>query len=864
MTAPFFGAPMFFPGAPATQRDQDQKTGQLDSTGLAPSIAEQKDAPTTLEPSHSPFRPPPYQSVQYHRYRTSTSTSASVSTTSSPTTTVSWLGPPSSVETPGTSPDTPASSQSYYGSIHRSGSDAKPGFAPMTSIPHKKKNPKNLALNNLAQSSAARPIASPPLTGDASENFDNPGIFSPSFVKPPPPRRKMTALGLTIKTPSSDTFPPAQPVQEVPPTPSALKPAALRQFQSTPSLPLQTSTLSQDPNSAIPQFTSNLTDFPVDETDGLREPEGKLENPDAYPDGPICIYDPHVYLYFEPTAAEASEYDVIFNVASEVKNPFSADDHTKVKVTHLVSAAEELSGDRSFSVTPTDTSQRPSSSDRDLTTSKVTEYIHIPWEHNTDIVPGTGAIPPLHDIIKIIDDRVTSGKRVLIHCQCGVSRSASLIVAYGLFKDTNMTVQEAYDMVKQKSKWIGPNMNLIMQLQEYRNGLLKPSSAVNGQQKSGSKILHGRKDMNDPFAAEASVPQTAPLPQDSSPLKTAPSPIQLENKGNVTAGPSSAPSGFHWPSSTRDDVPADPTIKRSQVDAYPQGSIVNASGQVLHGEPPQVESKTRSRGSSLAIRSERAPPQDRQKPPANIAIPRPFSGAEPLESPRSAEFAMSPFRPGEDDPSFGITSPRETTFAPSPLRISPRHQLPFAPPQEQSLSMAPLAPAEADSMLGLTSPRATSFASSMSSAFPFPPRVVPLRPSAENHKLDAEAGSDLRSQLGFSNNKSATDLYANYALNQPVQPLQPRRSPSPLAVSPPKQEQPDFGDALMSPRATEFTSNPFREALSTPPVQPLSNDGETVVAGGSEEATPVPHDPRSPPLKGSSPIPRNILEVLDQ
>ncbi|KAF2207959.1 hypothetical protein CERZMDRAFT_50148, partial [Cercospora zeae-maydis SCOH1-5] len=83
------------------------------------------------------------------------------------------------------------------------------------------------------------------------------------------------------------------------------------------------------------------------------------------------------------------------------------------------------------------------------------EYIHVKWEHNSDIVPDL-----LH-LCKLIDERVAEGKRVLIHCQCGVSRSASLVVAYGLYKNPSMSVQEAYDAVKRRSKWIGPNMNLI-------------------------------------------------------------------------------------------------------------------------------------------------------------------------------------------------------------------------------------------------------------------------------------------------------------------------------------------------------------------------------------------------------------------
>ncbi|KAF2486613.1 dual specificity phosphatase, partial [Neohortaea acidophila] len=154
--------------------------------------------------------------------------------------------------------------------------------------------------------------------------------------------------------------------------------------------------------------------------------------PEAYPNGPIAVYDPYIDLYLEPTVEEAREYDVIMNVASEVRNPFVG---TTSSTTENASANTEP------------------------------EYIHVKWEHNSDIVPD------LLNLVKLIDERVMQRKRVLIHCQCGVSRSASLVVAYGLYKDPSLSVQEAYDLVKTRSKWIGPNMNLIMQLQEFRSSL---------------------------------------------------------------------------------------------------------------------------------------------------------------------------------------------------------------------------------------------------------------------------------------------------------------------------------------------------------------------------------------------------------
>jgi tyrosine-protein phosphatase len=61
-----------------------------------------------------------------------------------------------------------------------------------------------------------------------------------------------------------------------------------------------------------------------------------------------------------------------------------------------------------------------------------------------------------------------------------------------------------------------------------------------------------------------------------------------------------------------------------------------------------------------------------------------------------------------------------------------------------------------------------------------------------------------------------------------------------------------FGEALMSPRATEFTENPFAMTLSPPePTVPAAEQHKT-----SDQ------DPRSPAHKGVSPITRNIGDVL--
>lgn len=297
-------------------------------------------------------------------------------------------------------------------------------------------------------------------------------------------------------------------------------------------------------------------------------PQSREEKPAAYPGGPICIYESGVFLYFEPTAEQATTFDTIINVASEVNNPFEA----SATATQKDIDARRVDGPPAEDVDFASLSQRPKppsfgARDNSPTTPKAAptikitprhevtidgrkymapEYIHVPWEHNTDIVSD------LHKIVQWMDERIQQRKRILIHCQCGVSRSASLIVAYGLYKDPQMSVQEAYDKAKKRSKWIGPNMNLIMQLQEFRNSLLRQNESRSyhnqgyGRRSAGLTTARSTGgNRYSPFDKDTTsgsqTPRTAPLPPDSDIS------MQRASTGNIMAispGPLSAPSGI--------------------------------------------------------------------------------------------------------------------------------------------------------------------------------------------------------------------------------------------------------------------------------------------------------------------------------
>lgn len=55
---------------------------------------------------------------------------------------------------------------------------------------------------------------------------------------------------------------------------------------------------------------------------------------------------------------------------------------------------------------------------------------------------------------------------VYVHCNAGVSRSASFVIAY-LMRELAMTFEEAFTFVKQKRPQIMPNHGFVTQLKQY-------------------------------------------------------------------------------------------------------------------------------------------------------------------------------------------------------------------------------------------------------------------------------------------------------------------------------------------------------------------------------------------------------------
>ncbi|KAF2249554.1 hypothetical protein BU26DRAFT_551234 [Trematosphaeria pertusa] len=885
----------------------------------------------------------PFSSFHIHRdSRDSTSTASS---DNSPTTTISTMDSSSVTDpSPGPSPESPiakAAPTSFVADFRSRRADTGPqDSSPNTffelqrpTTPAKKpRNLKNLGINTSTSLTNLRtnPTASLPVIEKKEKNSSAPP--SPSFIKPPtPPKRRPSNLSLTISTPGSNENKPMRLI--IPSTPALNRPA-LRHFQSSPSLPLCSPAVGPSGGMQLPSLRpiktnpSGLAEVPYemeeeeDQEPNFDIPQSREEKPAAYPNGPICIYPSGVFLYFEPTAEQACTFDVIINVASEVKNPFTTPPSDSIKDLDARRVDGPPAETVDFACLPERT--KPSSIDTQSsspTTPKATpiletsqpiehvvngkayktpEYIHMPWEHNTDIVPD------LFKLVKTMDDRVQQGKRVLVHCQCGVSRSASLIVAYGLYKNPGMSVQEAYDVVKKRSKWIGPNMNLIMQLQEFRNALLRanetrpyhnqPFGARSAGLRTGVSTTTNR---HSPFERDmptgARTPRTAPLPPETDVN------MQRASTGNImsiSSGPLSAPSGSSlfspgfrqsWAASqTHFDLSPKSSPKTTPyVDpkghVVPVLSITDDDRSVLQPEIPALSTDHKPEAAEdaslkplvvpnfsrqLPLRKHDAaaePERPRTSPsprdlhvsaqplgfgalrsPAvsSFSIPRlapDHSNDPPLLSPTKTEFSINPWSRGDgmdSEPSPGLSD-----LQPAPPPMSPR---------ADEFHMAALNQGEIDDSYGLLSPRATGFTLSLQ---PAAPSFAPGNRSSQDYDLTSPIKTEFPKDMWApSDNMLDAEMASPRAAEFHMTPLKPRvADEDPFGLASPRQF--DFPPDLLKksdltpPRNAKYDARrPSFQAIPPPShlAQPEAVNGFASL-NSTAQAPPVIHAPVAPP-----------------
>lgn len=391
-------------------------------------------------PSHfsGPNQVPQQLQDALHRHQDSTSTQNSAD--SSPTTTLTTDTSSLSDPSPSSSPDSPVNliplnnfpGTSFGGlllptmdtlTVNEQPPTINTHFQrPMTSPSPRRRNMKGLSIQ-------------PPFAATNSNSSLVSEPSSPSFIKPQIPAMKRKPSQLSLKTDGPGLTLRAGTI-DVPPSPAMgpiLQRRALKHSTSSPHMlsamksatfgpagGMSFPTLGDRGESGLSEFlrptklnsssgNNNRASVIMEEDSPIRaqqascaamdfepfrdESEGNedLKSP-GYPDGPIAIYEDNVYLYLEPSADEAAKFDVVINVAREVSNPFDPkfgglQNIPKESVPESPIPDTAVTSDSfstAFEYPSTERQETP-------TTPKATnplqepEYIHMPWDHNTDI-----------------------------------------------------------------------------------------------------------------------------------------------------------------------------------------------------------------------------------------------------------------------------------------------------------------------------------------------------------------------------------------------------------------------------------------------------------------------------------------------
>ncbi|NXO61689.1 DUS8 phosphatase, partial [Phainopepla nitens] len=223
-------------------------------------------------------------------------------------------------------------------------------------------------------------------------------------------------------------------------------------------------------------------------------------------------------------------------------------------------------------------------------------------------------LPWLDKSIEFIDKAKVSSCQVIVHCLAGISRSATIAIAY-IMKTMGMSSDDAYRFVKDRRPSISPNFNFLGQLLEYERSL-KLLKAL----KSKSDWGEGDSQQDPAEVAESSRHPLTPT---------------SEKAEDVPRSTGSA-------SPTSDPERQGGTPKVLSPTALQQG--LNG----LHLSSERIQDTNRlKRSFSLDIKSAYSPGlrQDPPGPPGPGEAPKLCK----LDSP-SGSGSLSPFSPGADSP----------------------------------------------------------------------------------------------------------------------------------------------------------------------------------------------------------------------
>uniref|UniRef100_A0A8B9PUP7 Dual specificity protein phosphatase n=1 Tax=Apteryx owenii TaxID=8824 RepID=A0A8B9PUP7_APTOW len=149
------------------------------------------------------------------------------------------------------------------------------------------------------------------------------------------------------------------------------------------------------------------------------------------------------------------------------------------------------------------------------------QYKSIPVEdnHKADISSW------FNEAIDFIDSVKNDGGRVFVHCQAGISRSATICLAY-LMRTNRVKLDEAFEFVKQRRSIISPNFSFMGQLLQFESQVLAPNCSAEAGSPAMSAVLDRGASTTTVFNFPVSIPvhtSSSALSYLQSPITTSPS-----------------------------------------------------------------------------------------------------------------------------------------------------------------------------------------------------------------------------------------------------------------------------------------------------------------------------------------------------
>ncbi|CAO3596387.1 unnamed protein product [Absidia cylindrospora] len=197
---------------------------------------------------------------------------------------------------------------------------------------------------------------------------------------------------------------------------------------------------------------------------------------------------PGLYLGDEHNASNAQQLEdlsihCVINVAAEVNHPYvqlfrtwdtpslNCNTTTTASPCPTLSPSSSSSSSSSSNSSNSTLNMLPLSPANDEHVYSTIEYKKRPWHHrildDDDNDDDQQSIQKeLHNAVMDVVQARQSGRNVLVHCQCGLARSATVVVAYVMYM-LRLSMAAAVLYVKKYAPHINPNLSLMYRLHEY-------------------------------------------------------------------------------------------------------------------------------------------------------------------------------------------------------------------------------------------------------------------------------------------------------------------------------------------------------------------------------------------------------------